>query len=340
MSTHLREVVIYAPDETPCAIDLSDNTNLWGMPPAARIAIANAGPAVRYPSAYCGELKRALSSHLGVDAAMIVTGCGSDDVLDSAMRALGNPGDTIAYPEPTFTMIPTIARVNRLVPVGIALRSDYTIDVDALLAERAQITYLCSPNNPTSTAIARADLERVVNAAAGIVIIDEAYAEFAGANCIDLLGTSDRLFITRTMSKAFGLAGLRIGYGVSSAVLATEVEKSRGPYKVNALAECAAVAVLRNGMSWVRDTVAESISVRARLTREFGRRGFGVAPSAANFLFVPTADAREIARRLRTRGVAVRVFDALPTFGSALRITVGPWPAMDRLLAALDGDDA
>ncbi len=337
MSTRFRDVSVYSPDETPCEIDLSDNTNLWGMPPAARMAIASATLAARYPSAYCGELKRALASYLGVDDSMIVTGCGSDDVLDSAMRAYGNPGDTVAYPDPSFSMIPTFARVSGLVPVGIPLRSDYSIDVNALLAERARITYICSPNNPTSTSIARADIERVVGAAAGIVILDEAYAEFAGASCVDLLAASDRLLITRTMSKAFGLAGLRIGYGLGSLAMVAEVEKARGPYKVNALAERAAVALLSTGMRWVRDTVAESNTVRERLSGELARLGFVVAPSAANFLFVPTPNACTIAARLRERGVAVRAFDSLPTFGSALRITVGPWPMMDRLLTELDG---
>ncbi|MEP6689881.1 MAG: histidinol-phosphate transaminase [Gemmatimonadaceae bacterium] len=351
-ASRLPGVSLYATDETPCDLDLSDNTNLWGMPPvAASLAAARAVAASRYPTPYGGDLKIALASYLGVDASMVVTGCGSDDVLDSAIRALAGPDDVIAFPTPTFSMIPVFATVSGLALAPILLNDDYTIDVDALLATRARITYLCSPNNPTSTAIAYADVERIVAESYGVVILDEAYAEFSGVSHTALLARSERLVITRTMSKAFGLAGLRVGYGAASPVLAMEIEKARGPYKVNAVAERAAVAVLggrlEDGESqiasprsradpWVDETVREAVEHRERLSAELRAREFAVAPSAANFLFVPDAGAVAVAAALRARSIAVRAFDALPVFGPALRITVGPWPMMERLLAALD----
>jgi histidinol-phosphate aminotransferase len=274
---------------------------------------------------------------------MVVTGCGSDDVLDSAMRAFAEPGDRIAFPDPTFPAIPIFALMNALVPTPVPLASDYDADPDRLLATKARIIYLCSPNNPTGTLLSRRAIERIVDLAPGIVIVDEAYAEFAGRDVIDLLARSDRLLITRTMSKAFGLAGLRVGYAVGSPALVDEVEKSRGPYKVNALAERAALTALADDMDWVRTHVGTAIESRSRLLTALRDLGLEPLESRANFVFVPLRDAPRVAIRMRELGVAVRPFAGLPLVsaglhasdGAALRISVGPWSALETALAAL-----
>jgi histidinol-phosphate aminotransferase len=332
-----RAIARYDPDSTPCAIDLSDNTNLWGPPPAAAAAIHTAEPsaATRYPPVYAEALKDAMAAYLGIEAAQVVTGCGSDDVLDSAIRAFGEPGDRIACPEPSFSMIPVFARLNGLEPVPIPLTEDFDADAGALLATGARIIYLCSPNNPTGTTTSRSTIERIVERAPGLVIMDEAYAEFAGASAADLLRTSERLLVTRTMSKAFGLAGLRVGFGAGAPALVAEVEKSRGPYKVGALAERAALAALSADLPWVRAHAAEAVSLRAGLVSALRNLGLSPLPSAANFVLVPVPDAAGIAARMRARGVAVRPLLELPRFGDALRITVGPWPMLEACLDAL-----
>jgi histidinol-phosphate aminotransferase len=315
------------------------------VPPAAKRAIESAAAQViaRYPSLYTPRLKEALASYVGVRPDMIVTGCGSDDVLDSALRAFAEPGERVAYPDPTFPAIPIFARMNALEPVPVPLTANYDADADRLLATRARIIYLCSPNNPTGTVLSRSTIERIVDEAPGVVILDEAYAEFAVRDMIDLLARSERLLISRTMSKAFGLAGLRVGYAIGAPALATEVEKSRGPYKVNALAELAAVTALSEDMGWVRAHVAAAIESRDRLVEAL--RALGLAPleSQANFVFIPLTAAPRIAKRMRGAGVAVRPFDGLPTAlpalrasgGDALRISVGPWPAVQTTLEAL-----
>ncbi len=332
-----RDISRYAADSTPCAIDLSDNTNLWGPPPAAAAAMHSAEPsaATRYPSIYAEALKDVMAAYLGIEAAQVVTGCGSDDVLDSAIRAFGEPGDRIAYPEPSFSMIPTFARLNGLEPVPVPLTDDFDADAGALLATGARIIYLCSPNNPTGTTTSRSTIERIVERASGLVIMDEAYAEFAGSSAADLLRTSGRLLVTRTMSKAFGLAGLRVGFGAGAPALVDEVEKSRGPYKVGALAERAALAALSADLPWMRAHAAQAVSLRERLVTALGNLGLSPLPSAANFVLVPVSDAVEIAARMRARGVAVRPLPELPRFGDALRITVGPWPMLEACLDAL-----
>ncbi len=338
-------ISLYNPDRSPSPLDLSDNTNLWGVPPAARQALVSASPqtSARYPSLYALELKQALAAYVGVRPEMVVTGCGSDDVLDSALRAFAEPGDRIAYPDPTFPAIPIFALMNALTPVAVPLTSSYDVDPDRMLASEPRIVYLCSPNNPTGNLLSRVAIERIVDEAPGIVILDEAYTEFATRNGVDLLARSDRLLVTRTMSKAFGLAGLRVGYAVGSPTLVAEVEKSRGPYKVNALAERAALTALSADMEWVRAHVAAAIESRTRLVTALHALALEVIDSESNFVLVPVAGAVHIAARMRELGVAVRPFQGLPAVspalsrseGEALRISVGPWAMVETALAAL-----
>ena len=345
-----RAIELYAPDRAPCRIDLSDNTNCWGVAPAVEEALRDASVPVvtRYPNLYAASLKEALARYLGVTADRIVTGCGSDDILDSAIRAFAEPGDVIACPDPSFAMIPIFARMNGLVPITVPLMPSLDVDADAMLATNARIIYLCSPNNPTGASLSRAAVERVVERATGVVIIDEAYAEFASADLSPIALANERVLVARTMSKAFGLAGLRVGYATGAPALVAEVEKSRGPYKVSALAERAALAALGDGLQWARDHVTEAIGNRARLTAELATRGFTPVRSDANFVLVPVSHANARARHMRTLGVAVRPFEGMSpvtdslraTGGSALRISVGPWEMIEAALAALDATTA
>jgi histidinol-phosphate/aromatic aminotransferase/cobyric acid decarboxylase-like protein len=167
------------------------------------------------------------------------------------------------------------------------------------------------------------------------VIIDEAYAEFAGGTWITEAPTRDRLLVTRTLSKAFGMAGFRIGYGTGTASLIHEIEKVRGPYKENAPAERAAAAALREDVAWMRDTAAQAVANRERFAQTLRSSGFQPLPSAANFLLLPLPDAAVVAQRMRAQGVAVRPYPGLPGIGDAVRITIGPWPVMELALAAL-----
>ena len=347
----VRALAAYAPDVADCAIDVSDNTNLWGAAPAALRALADVVPATitRYPALYAGALGPAILRYLRLEGSAdvrVVTGCGSDDVLDAAMRAFGPAGSRLAFSAPTFSMIPTFARLNGIEPVAIPLTDAFGVDAERLVACDAAITYLCTPNNPTATPISRAAVEHVVANARGVVIIDQAYAEFAPDVFDGLVARHDRLLVTRTFSKAFGLAGLRVGYGVSQPELAGYLERARGPYKVNSLAERAVLASLEesdDALGWVRTHAALAIDMRERLSAGLRDLGLAPLPSAGNFVFVPTARARRIAARLRDRGILVRVFSGMPRDvaplaaedGLALRIGVGPATMMDALLQAL-----
>lgn len=333
----LRGLVLYEPNRAPCALDLSDNTNRWGVPPSAARALqeADGEHITRYPSVYTPELKHALAAYAGVGADEITVGCGSDDVLDSAIRAFADPGDTLAYLDPTFGMLPLWAQMNGLVAAPVPVPDPCRINVDALIATRARITYLCSPNNPTGISLSRSDIARIVEHAAGVVILDEAYAEFADDGWISEAPRRSRLIVTRTMSKAFGLAGLRIGYATANASTILEIEKARGPYMVGRLAERAGVEALRNDIAWVRAHVALAKENRRLFRAELEAAGISSLPSDANFVLVPVSDATTVAARMRAAGVAVRPFQRLCGIGDAVRVTIAPWPMLDMAMRAL-----
>lgn len=332
-----RSISLYSPNRAPAAIDLSDNTNLWGVPPAAQRAITEVASSIvtRYPALYAADVKEAIASYVGLQPEMVVTGCGSDDVLDSAIRAFGEPGDVVAYPDPSFAMIPIFAQMNGLTSAPIPLTISNDADADRYIATNATISYLCSPNNPTGASFSRDAIERVASGVDGIVIIDEAYAEFARWNCLDLLAQFPRVVITRTLSKAFGLAGLRIGYALGDPALVAEIEKSRGPYKVNAVAQHAAVAALTEDRTWVDQRVRDAVANRDRLAQSLAAIGFAPVSSDSNFVLVPVRDALKMDKQLRERGIAIRPFVALPKIGDALRISIGPWNLLETFMDAL-----
>lgn len=350
----------YAPDRRPVALDLSDNTSLWGPHPAAVEVVAGARADVlaRYPSVYADDLRGGAARAWGVPEASVVTGCGSDDLLDSALRAVTAGGGAVSFPAPTFGMVGVFARMNGLEARPVPWNEAVTYPAELLRDDPAAI-YLCSPNNPTG-----AELEprwlRVLLAERGPagppVILDEAYADFAARSFLAEAPDIPRILVLRTLSKAYGLAGLRVGLGVGDPEVVREVEKSRGPYKVSRLAEAAAVAALDDGKGWVPAVVEEAVRSRRRLRGELEARGLAPLPSAGNFLLVPVGDvilpasgapvpdvpggaagpAGLLTAALRKRGVAVRPFPGLPGVGDAIRVTVAPWPLMEQFLAALD----
>ncbi len=333
-----RDVPLYDPKRAPIEIDLTDNTNLWGIPPTAERVLRESVSSVvtRYPSLYAGELKAALAEYAGVTSDMIVTGCGSDDVLDSAMRAFANPGERVMSSLPSFAMVPIFARMNDLEWTGVTERADHSLDVEQLLSTPSKVLYVCSPNNPTGCVTPMSVIRTLAERFMGVLVIDEAYIEFGGESAVSLVREFPRVLVVRTLSKAFGLAGLRVGYAIGQPSLVLEVEKSRGPYKVNALAEAMAVAALRGDMEWVRAHVALAVTLRDRLADELRNRGYAPLPSGANFVCVAVPDCVAVGQAMRARGVAVRPFPGLPHIGDALRFSVGPWPLLERCLAAFD----
>ncbi len=318
-----------------CSIDLSDNTNLWGPPPSVEKSMSAGLTASmsRYPSAYSNNLKSTIAKYAEVETTMVATGCGSDDILDSALRAFGEPGGAVAMLDPTFSMMRSFASVSGLRIAPVSLDEP---DIPLAFRERsAPITYLCSPNNPTGGVLGARDIESIVADASGIVIIDEAYIDFGGVASTGLLGRYENVLITRTLSKAFGLAGFRVGYGLGSPDVINRVEAARGPYKVSAVSERVAIEVLTNDTGWVTERTAEVVNNRSRLASELSMLGSPPLESSANFVLVPVRDAARVERGMRARSVAVRAFAGLTGIGDAVRITVGPWDLMEQCIEAL-----
>lgn len=332
-----KDISLYSPPVVPCRVDLSDNTNLWGVPPAAERALREASASLvsRYPVSYAPDLKAALSAYTGFEPSWLTTGCGSDDLIDCALRAFLEPGERIAVPAPSFSMMSYFAHVNGLQFVPVPLQADWDIDVDGLLATDARLIYVCSPNNPTSTVVSRTALERLVDAAPGVVLLDEAYVEFSGGSHVDLVRSRPNVLVTRTLSKAFGLAGMRVGYAIGRPELVAEVEKARGPYKHTGIAERMAIAALTEDLPWVKARAEEAKAIRQRLVAELEARGLKPLPSQANFVLVPLPGAPQIATRMRELDVNVRSFQGMAGVGDALRIGCGPWPMMEAALNAL-----
>lgn len=332
-----RELRAYDVDATPCDVELADNTSPFGAPPAAlRAVAAGVGDRLaRYPTTYSRPLREAIATYIGVAPDEIMVGCGSDEVMNCAFRALADPGTRVAYMDPTFVMARVFAVSNSLVPVPVALTPALDADADALVAAGAPITYVCTPNNPTGLPVAPAMLRHVLEHAPGLTLIDEAYAEFAGSNVAREAPAHGRSLVFRTFSKAFGLAGMRVGFAVGARPLIAELEKARGPFSVTALGELAALAAVTEDLAWMRDGVARINDARERFRAALFAAGFAPLPSAANFVLLPVRDARAAMRAMRERGILVRHFTQLPKVGDALRISIADWPTMERVVQHL-----
>jgi histidinol-phosphate aminotransferase len=338
------ELVRYHFDRTPVELDLSDNTNQWGAHPAALDVLRSAGTdgLARYPDLYADDLRAAAAARLGVPEECITTGCGSDDVLDSVYRTSGGgPGDLVSVATPTFSMALPLARMNGR-PARAVSWADALDDPGRLLEGAPSLVYVCRPNNPTGHVAPTAWVEALLEGVGEdgpLVLLDEAYVDFGGDTFAHRAVEHPRLLVSRTLSKAFGLAGLRVGYGLGTPDTALEVEKSRGPYKVARLASRAAAAALTDAEGWVPRTVAACVENRARTHEGLAERNLDPLPSQANFILfrAPGGDGKADALGIRARGVAVRPFPGdMPDGSDALRVTVGPWEMMERFFQALD----
>lgn len=331
---HVQPVV----DDGPMApLHLADNTNLFGTAPEVLTAIreSSADDATQYPPSSGPVLREALAAYLRVKPNEVVLGTGGDGVIDCAFRAFCEPGEALAFPDPTFVMARYFAATNSLRALPVPVRSDATTDIEALCRADAAAVYVCAPNNPTGLQPSETELRYVLERADGFVVLDEAYAEFAGETLAPEIAQHGRAVIVRTFSKALGLAGMRIGYAVGAASLMREIEKARGPFAVSNVALKAATAVLTKGLGWVNQCVTRARAARTELTTLLEERGFRPLRSAANFVLVPVADAALTRKGLAARGIAVRPFTRLTNIGDAVRITVAPGDAMRRVADAL-----
>jgi histidinol-phosphate aminotransferase len=324
---------------------LGSNENPYGCSPAVTRALAAGGVEIgRYSDPGCEALRAALAAQLGVDAACIVVGNGSEEMIAAASRAFLTDGATALTVAPAFGLheIEPLAVGAKVVKVPMTAAFGFDVaGLEAALGQEPNLVLLPSPWNPVGAALDAAELARVIAATspATMFLLDEAYREFTSAAVPDglamLRAAGVPHIVLRTFSKAYGLAGLRVGYAVcSSARIARMLSVAKTPFNVNSMAQVAAIAALGDA-AWMRDATARIRAERERVRAALTRQGLAVAPSEGNFLFVDVRrNSSEIAAELLARGVIVKPWNE-PKYATFLRASIGSEAENDLFLEAL-----
>lgn len=323
------------------AIKLASNENPYGPPPGAVEAIRRHAAGVsRYPDGDARALKAALAERHGVSPAHVLIGNGSSEVLELVIRTFAGPGDEVVFSSRAFIMYPLYARAAGAVEVAVPEADGLAHDLDAMAAavtKRTKVVCIANPNNPTGTAHGYADIQGLLDRIPGdvVVLLDEAYYEFMDASRRQGRLSHPGLIVCRTFSKAFGLAGCRIGYGIADPEIFSLVNRFRPPFNTSVLAQAAALAALEDE-AWVADRVADAIAERERLEAWLADVGVLAGPSAANFVLIRHDQSARLLQGLERRGVIPR---PLQPYGMAdyLRITVGTPAENARFCEALSG---
>jgi histidinol-phosphate aminotransferase len=332
----------YVPGRTvPGAIKLASNETPLPPLPYVLERIAQAALNLnRYPDNSSSELAGALAARFNVDAARVVVGCGSVSLCYQLGAAVAQPGDEVLYAWRAFEAYPIVTAISGARPVQVPLR-DHVHDLPAMaqrLTDKTRLIFICNPNNPTGTVVHRAELATFLQAVPDdvVVVVDEAYHEFVTdpdvTDAVSLLDEHPNLIVLRTFSKAYGLAGLRVGYGIAGNVeVPTALRQTQSPFAVTAIAQQAALASLEpEAESQLMDRVKEIIAERDRVQAELIAAGYDIPPSQANFVWVPMGDDTvEWSAGCADRKVIVR-----PFAGHGARVTVGTPEENDRFLAA------
>jgi histidinol-phosphate aminotransferase len=317
---------------------LDQNTNLAGPNPAIAKVDARRLDATQYPSRDADDLLQALSNFHGLPPELFTAGNGGDELLELLVKAFGEPGSVLAVPSPSYSLYPAIAKGAALRYKAVPTKGGFaTLDIEALAATKPRMVWVANPNNPTGARYNTGDLELLLAAVDGLVLVDEAYIEYAGLrhSLLPRVEEFDNLVVLRTFSKAYGLAGLRIGYLAASRALSDALRLVKPPFNVNVYSEAVAAAAL-DEQEWVDAGVKAVRAERERMAAGLKRLGFRVHPSEANFLLTdPPVDAGELLLALRKAGILARTFPGTPGLERTIRFTVGLAQHTDALLAAL-----
>jgi histidinol-phosphate aminotransferase len=331
----------YVPGEQPGpgerVIKLNTNENPYPPSPRVMEAIrALDGEALRrYPNPMADGFRAVAARVHGVTPDMILAGNGSDEILAMVMRAFVGPGDVLAYPHPTYSLYPVLAEMSEVKVVEVPWAANWSLPAQALIDTGARAIFFANPNAPSGTAVSAEEVQALAARFGGVLLVDEAYVDFAEHDCLDLVRRCPNVVISRTFSKGYSLAGLRFGYAVAAAEVIEAMAKVKDSYNCDALSMTAAAAALedqehaRRGWQAVREE-------RARLSAELTKRGWQVIPSEANFILaaVPGGDGSAVYAGLKAQGILVRYF-AKPGLTDKVRITIGTRAQNDALLAAL-----
>ena len=324
-------------------VRLNTNESPVPPPPGFTEAVAKAASEVawhRYPDRACTELRARIGELHGVGPEQVFVANGSNEVLQTLSLTYGGPGRSVAVFEPTYALHAHIARLTGTDVAEGERAEDFSLDlaeVRRVLGEaRPVITYLCSPNNPTGMVETRATVEEVLTLAPGLLVVDEAYGQFAPWSALELVDEDTPLVVTQTFSKTWSMAAARLGYLVGPSWVVAELEKVVLPYHLDAFKQAAGIAAVgfRREME---QRVAQLNEERGRLESALSDLPCDVWPSGANFvLFRPrTVEGGDVWRQLVDRSILVRNCSSWPRLDGCLRVTVGTRDEDDRLLAAL-----
>lgn len=330
----------YVPGEQPTDPNIVKlNTNENPYPPSPRVleAIAAISPEQlrRYPNPFGNAFRDAAAEVFGVTRDMILCGNGMDDILNITVRAFSGPDARLVFPTPTYTLYAVLAEIQASLVRAVPFGPNYELPFDELVAARGRVTYLANPNAPSGTFVAPGVVEDLAERLDGVLCIDEAYADFADVNCMELVRRHENVLVMRTLSKGYSLAGLRFGFAVGHPSLIAGLMKIKDSYNVDAVAIEAAAAAVRD-QDYARQTWQKVRQERVRLAAALDALDMPSFPSQSNFLLARPgwSSARAIYEGLKARGVLVRYFDQ-PGVADRLRITVGTPDQNDTLLARL-----
>lgn len=331
------------PPEGIRTIKLNQNESPYPPSPLVLKALRSIGEEElsRYPDAVNGGLRAVLAERFGVNAERIFCGNGSSEIISLIMKVFVGAQRRVALPDPTFALYATAAAVHQAECIAVPTDSDYAISIDGLLNSGADAVVLVNPNAPTGRTLPPAEVERLVSRFPGLVIIDEAYIDFApeGTSALPLLGRYENVLLLRTFSKCYALAGARVGYCFGAEPLIAALEKSKDSFNVNAVSAKLAAAALQD-REYAKRTAAAVCRTRDWFASGLQALGFRVVPSHTNFVLAeppsgpgaPTA--RELYGKLLERGIYVRYFDH-PRLADKLRISIGTDEELAVCMAAL-----
>lgn len=314
------------------------NTNENPYPPSPKVLDALVQISVeqlrRYPDPAGGRFRRAASEVLGVPADYIMCCNGGDELLTIAARAFCDERRAMAYPVPSYSLYPVLANLQNCPTREVEFDDKFNLPSQLAKTDSA-LTIVCNPNAPTGTFISPNELASLAEKLAGVLLIDEAYVDFAEENCISLVKKFDNVIILRSMSKGYGLAGIRFGYAVAQPNIITGLMKVKDSYNVDTLSIIAASAAIKD-QQYFRQIIEKVKTERRRLAEQLRQSGLVVPDSQANFVLAKCNNyqAKEVYEKLVQRNIYVRYFP-YPRLEDKLRITVGTAQQNDKLVAAL-----
>ena len=319
----------YVPGEQPKAdtpiIKLNTNENPYPPSPAAIAALQTlTGESLRrYPDPYASEFRHAISDALSVPMDWIVVGNGSDDVLNIIIRACAETGRHVVYPMPTYVLYRTLTEMQPAATIEIPYGDDYRLPIAELIAANGAVTFIASPNSPSGHTVPIDALRELAAGLSGVLVIDEAYVDFAEETALPLVQEFEHVIVTRTLSKGYSLAGLRLGFGIANPALLSGLFKVKDSYNIDAIACLVGAAAMRDQV-YKNDCAAKVKASRAWLAIALKQLGFRLWESQTNFLLAqpPQGNAEQIYLALKERGILVRYFKQA-SLSDKLRITVG-----------------